>query len=479
MILPTLVGPPYRTMARSADPSECVNWMVEPVSDSNAQAPAVLNPTPGFTAYETLSPGPIRATFLSHDNRLFVVSGFNFYEVLSAGGSTLHGTVALDSNPATMCSNGAAGGQVFITSGDKGYLFDLNTDTLSTVLASGAAQGAYLRNVFIALNTDLSLIRLSEIDDGSTWDPTQFAQRSLAADPWVSMKVVNSECWLLGDRTSEVWAYQGTFPFPFSPIPGAFFNVGCAAPFSAEIVSSVLVWVAQDSQGIGTIVRANGYAAERISTYPVEFAIQGYANLSDAQAFAYQELGHAFWVCNFVDGGRSWGWDLSTGLWHERGYWNTTTAAYEALRVGTHCQGFTGEHVVGDRVSGQLYTMSSLVSTDVDGSGIRRLRVFRGFDDEQKLIAVHRLQIEAQMGIGLSSGQGSDPQIMLQVSRDDGQTYGPERWRDLGKIGEFNVRAFWLRLGQARSAAYRAVVSDPVYPITLIRCTAEASRGLS
>jgi hypothetical protein len=261
MILSGLVGPSYRSLSKNADPAECINWYLEATEDGNAKAGAVLYPTPGFTVYLNLTPGPVRAMFQSHDDRVFVVSGFNFYEVLSTGTATLRGTVSMDGNPATICSNGAAGGQLFITSGDLGYCYDLTTNTLTTVLASGASQGAYLNNVFIALDVDLSVIRLSEIDDGSTWDPTQFAQRSYAADPWVAMEVVNSELWLLGSRTSEVWTNQGLFPFPFAPIPGAFFNTGCGAPFSVGIVDSVLVWVAQNAQGDATIVRANGYAA--------------------------------------------------------------------------------------------------------------------------------------------------------------------------------------------------------------------------
>ncbi|NQW05095.1 MAG: hypothetical protein HQ485_13895 [Acidobacteria bacterium] len=479
MILPTLVGPSYRSMSRTADPSECVNWYVERVEDANAKAPAVCYPTPGFTAHLDLTPGPIRAEHQAYDGRVFVVSGFNLYEVLSTGTSSLRGTVSVDTNPATISSNGAAGGQLFITSGDVGYNYDLATNVLSVVLASGAAMGAYLNNVFISLDTTLSTIRLSDLDDGTTWDPTQFAQRSLAADPWVSMTIVNSEIWLLGEVTSEVWANQGLFPFPFAPIPGAFFNTGCAAPYSAAVVNSTLIWVAKNDQGDGMICRGNGYAAERLSTHPVEFAIQGYANVSDAVTFTYQEMGHAFWVCSFVDGKRSWCYDVVSGLWHERGFWNVTTSSYEASRVMYHCQSFSGTHLVGSRLDGQTYLLSNSVATDVDGTGIRRLRVFRGLDAEQDQVAYPWLQIEMQSGVGIATGQGSDPQAMLQMSKDGGYSWGAERWEPMGKIGEYLVRTVWRRLGQARNAVFRLVVSDPVYPVALIQAIVKPIRGAS
>ena len=479
MILPGLVGPAYRSASRTADPAECVNWYVEALPDANAKAPARLCPTPGFTADVNLTPGPIRASFVAYDGRVFAVSGFNFYEILSTGTTTLRGTVAIDANPATISGNGAAGGELFITSGDKGYCYTLGTNTLTTVLAAGARMGAFLSNVFIALDTDLSLIRISDIDDGLTWDPTQFAQRSLAGDGWESMTVVNSEIWLLGSLTSEVWVNQDLFPFPFAPIAGAFFNTGTIAPWSAKAVDSVLCWVAQNAEGEGSIVRAQGYTAVQISTPPVDYAVQGYANLADAIAFSYTEEGHKFWVCNFIDGGRTWAWDLTTGLWHERGYWNPLTSAFEALRVGTHSMAFN-DHLVGDRVSGQMYVLSNAVATDVDGAGIRRVRQFRGLDDEDSYVFYPWLQVDMEVGIGLATGQGQTPQAMLQVSRDNGFTWGAELWATIGAIGTHSTRVVWRRLGRARNAVFKLVVSDPVYPVTLLRAIArDVVRGTS
>ncbi len=467
MLLPGLVGPSYQSASPAADPAECVNWYLEEMPDANAKSPNRLNPAPGFTEFSNLSPGPIRANFFTPDERLFVVSGFNLYEVDSAGTPTLRGTVAVDGFPATICSNGAAGGQLFITSGDVGYCYDLTTDTLTTELLSGARIGAYLNNRFLALDWDLSLFRASGIDDGTDWDPTLFFQRSLAADPWVSMKVVNSELWLLGTLTGEVWAPDEVQIF--APIPGAFFNTGCGAPFATETINSILVWVGQSTEGSNTIVRANGYEAQRISTHPVEAAIQSYINTSDAVSFSYTSEGHGFWICNFIDGAHTWCWDSVTNLWHERGYWNPELAAYEALRVQSHCLGFSKMHIVGDRDSGVLYAMDDQVATDVDGSGIRRKRIFRGPEAQWRNVFVPRLQVDMQAGIGTATGQGQNPQAMLRVSRDGGRTWDSELWEPIGKMGQYGAASIWRRLGQARNFVFEFVTADPNYPITLFR----------
>jgi hypothetical protein len=78
-----------------------------------------------------------------------------------------------------------------------------------------------------------------------------------------------------------------------------------------------------------------------------------------------------------------------------------------------------------------------------------------------------------EQGVGLITGQGSDPQVMLQFSDDGGRTWSSERWRSLGRIGEYRTRTRWLRNGSARDRIYRYAMSDPVRR-NLILATTEA-----
>ena len=60
------------------------------------------------------------------------------------------------------------------------------------------------------------------------------------------------------------------------------------------------------------------------------------------------------------------------------------------------------------------------------------------------------------------TSQGEDPQVMLRWSDDGGQTFGSEHWRSAGKIGEYNRRVRWDRLGTGRRRVFEAIVSDPI-----------------
>jgi hypothetical protein len=65
--------------------------------------------------------------------------------------------------------------------------------------------------------------------------------------------------------------------------------------------------------------------------------------------------------------------------------------------------------------------------------------------------------------MGKTTGQGVDPQIMVQVSRDYGKTWSPERWVSAGKKGEFDRRVILRQLGQFRAGGYvKLAVTDPV-----------------
>jgi hypothetical protein len=466
----------YRATSVNFACDVCINLYPEAAEVPGTRTPNWLAPCPGFTPYLTLSPGPSRAMF-SQNGRTFAVSGFNFYEINTDGTSTLHGTVAVNANPATICSNGDGGSQLFICSGETGYCFDLGSNTLTTELASGATMCDFLDGYFLVLDAATSTLLISVLYDGTSWDPTQFAQRTQGGDHWVAMKVVHSDIWLLGTQTSEVWSDVGTFPFPFAPRPGAFFQEGCAAPFSLNQLHDTLFWLSQSDQGAGQVMRAEGYAGTRISTFPIEQAIQGYGTIADAQSFTYQQNGHHFFVLTFPSANATWCFDAATGLWHARGQWNPTTFSYDAYPVITHCNPSNNQQLVGNRLTGAIYTLDPAVSTDVDGTGIRRQRRFLIESPNQHYVFYSNLQIYAESGVGLMTGQGRDPQLIIRWSKDGGHQFVGERWCGLGASGQYGFRSM-LRgvIGRARNMVFDVVCSDPV-PLRLLSASVDVTEG--
>lgn len=69
---------------------------------------------------------------------------------------------------------------------------------------------------------------------------------------------------------------------------------------------------------------------------------------------------------------------------------------------------------------------------------------------------------------------GVDPQVMLQISRDNGRTFGAEKWTSIGKVGQYGKRAIWRRLGSARDFVFQLTVTDPV-KFTIVHASAVKS----
>jgi hypothetical protein len=83
--------------------------------------------------------------------------------------------------------------------------------------------------------------------------------------------------------------------------------------------------------------------------------------------------------------------------------------------------------------------------------------------DLNQWVYISRFELIMQAGNGLSTGQGSDPVVLLRISRDGGQTWGTELQMGTGKIGEYRARAFVNRLGRSRNTVFELSSSDPVF----------------
>ena len=157
---------------------------------------------------------------------------------------------------------------------------------------------------------------------------------------------------------------------------------------------------------------------------------------------------------NFPSQGKSWLFDASSNLW---------TILESGLSGGRHrgeiLADFLNKPRISDYTSGDVYTLSPDVYTD-NGVTIPREIISRHLNPSGGRIAIHKLQIDVETGVGLEDG--IDPQAMLQISKDNGHTWGYEKWTGMGSIGGFLRRVIWRRLGISYDWTFRFRVTDPV-----------------
>lgn len=453
-----------------ADLERTMNWYPEPNQSPASPHPASLYPCPGQENYVTVSDINCRALF-AMAGRCYAVMGAHVYKVLDTNSASIvtGGTVTNDADMASIASNGDAGAQLLIGSGTNGYLLTIATNTLTAVanLAGITSSVGMIDGYFLAFNAATSTFYISELNDGATWDLTQYAQRSIAPDPWVSMTVdSNRQIWLIGEQTGEVWYDAGTSPFPFQPVPGSVFGFGTCAPASVKLVGSSMMWLSQNSNGAGQVIGANGLVPERVSTYAVETAIAGYARtvgITDAEAVTYSDQGHTFYCLTFPAANATWVYDLTTRLWHERGVWDTATGTYGVWGPRNHAYAF-GKHLVGDRGTGMLCEMDTSFTSECNGDLIRRLRIPPPLwvNPQSRRMFVSRFQLLMEPGLGTVSGQGSDPQVLLRTSTNL-KTWSSSQSVTAGVLGAYSTNVYWTRLASSTQMwVPEIVVTDPI-----------------
>jgi hypothetical protein len=457
-----ILGQAYVARSVNAADSRMVNLYPEPLPTPEGKTGGFLNRAPGLRKLATVGTGPIRGLWAYGDYG-YAVSGDRLYRVDATWNVQPIGPIA-GTGPVSMVDNGR---QLFIATNPISYIYDATSETLAQITDidfPGAVTVGYLDGYFIFQEPNSDRFWTSELLDGTQIDPLSFASAEGMPDTLVSLFVDHREVWLFGTQSVEVWYDAALEGFPLARIQGAVNEFGCAATYSVAKMDNSLFWLGADARGHGVVFRANGYAGQRISTHAVEFAIQSYATMSDAIAFTYQQDGHSFYVLTFPSAQATWVYDAATGAWHERaGFANG-----QFIRHRANCQMFFSEEVVvGDFENGNIYAydLDQFSDGDFAQKWLRSWRALPTGQNNLKRTAQHSLQIDMQTGVGLNTGQGNNPQVMLRWSDDGGHTWSNEHWMSAGKIGAYGTRAIRRRLGMTmklRDRVYEISGTDPV-----------------
>lgn len=456
-----ILGGSYVARSVNAADSRMVNLFAEGVPEGGKE-PAFLNRAPGLRLLATVGTGPIRGLWRM-GNYGYVVSGKSLYRLDSTWNSLFIGNLSGD-GPVSMADNGT---QMFIACNGPSFIYNATTEEFAQIADPdfpGAVTVGYLDGYFVFNEPESQKVWVTSLLDGTAIDPLEFASAEGSPDLLVALVVDHREAWLFGTNSVEVWYDAGATDFPLQRIQGAFNEIGLAAAYSVAKLDNGLFWLGADSRGQGIVYRSNGYTGKRISTHAVEWQIQQYGDISNTIGYTYQQDGHSFYVLVFPDHDTTWVYDVSTELWHERAGFHEG----QFVRHRGNCQmAYNGEVVIGDFENSNVYAFDLNVYAD-NGSIQRWLRSWRALPtgkNDLNRTAQHTLQLDCETGVGLNTGQGSDPQVMLRWSDDGGHTWSNEHWSSMGKIGQYGYRAFWRRLGMTmkiRDRVYEVSGTDPV-----------------
>jgi len=410
-----ILGSAYVARSVNAADARMVNLFPEAIPEGGKE-PGFLNRAPGLRLLANMGDGPIRGLW-QFGGYGYAVSGEVLYKIDSIWNASAVGTVSGSSGPVSMADNGT---QLFIACNGPSFIYNsltLSFAQITDVDFPGAVTVGYINGYFVFNEPNSQRIWITTLLNGQSIDPLDFASAEGSPDGLVSLIVDHREIWLFGTNSVEVWYDAGSSPFPLVPVQGAFNEVGCIAAFSVAKLDNGLFWLGSDARGQGIVYRANGYAAQRISTHAVEWQIQQYENLSDAIAYTYQQDGHSFYVLIFPSANATWVFDVATSLWHER-------AAFingSFTRHRSNCQmSFSNEIVVGDHELGNIYAFDLDVFSDA-GAVQKWLRSWRALPvgtNDLKRTAQHSLQLDAETG-AINSSVTTTPVIVDTSNPND------------------------------------------------------------
>jgi hypothetical protein len=430
-----------------------------------------------------------------------------FLNVTSGAGFTVQ-RVEILSVSANVATFAAALGSTSSTGGhatqDYGYL--------------AAVMGAYVSGYFVALVPDSKRWYISNPLDPLTWDPLDFAEKTGSDDVTVpAIWADHDEIYVFGYKTIEVWRNtgNGVGGFPFEQDPGATVQQGVTAPWAICSLSGGVAMLGEDGRGRGCAYLLRGFQPTRVSTFGVEQAWARYTDISDAEAFAYSEAGHEFWVINFPTANATWVYDATTNQWHERA-WKHVAGLAGHLSIN----GRVATYVSGDHFTEQAYTISigsvthyvsphyqagvfdntklildtdggvqvnvaytavtldrirqrvfgwwisiaiagdwesgilyrqSLDYFDDNAANIVRRRVAAPVSDEEKRMFGKRFQLECESGNGAMTP-------VLDWSDDRGKTFGTPHAGAVSAQEDNSIRFLWRRLGKWFHRTWRVTI---------------------
>ena len=419
-------GPAYRSQSVSADCQVLMNLYLESIESGVGKSAMALYRTPGLKLLYDIggNAGFHGNGLITAQGRTFGAVGSNFYELFSPAtvpNFMVRGAIANDSTPVYMAANQT---QVLIVSAGVLYVFTLATNAFAQVPAFNGTTGLlgipsqviYADGFFFCLFANSNQIQASNLGDGSTWQGV--AQTAVSVFPDNVSAIFENQrlLWVFGPNATQPYYDAGDFPFPYDVIQGAKIEQGIAAPASPVRADNSIFWMGQDERGSGIFWRANGYTPQRVSTHAMEYEWSTYATIEDCVTYSYQEQGHTFVVLQFPTAQRTWVYDIATGTWGQRGFWNTQTALFTMHRAFCHTLNF-GLHLVGDPTTGAVYQQSSTIFSDF-GNPIRRIRRAPHIAKEEARIFHHELQVAVETGLGPTFQGAAVPTIvpMLDAS---------------------------------------------------------------
>lgn len=398
-----------------------------------------LRRTEGLTQYRTVLPdGPVRSNLLVNAGLIYFISGTTLYAHIPGNGTLINGTVG-GSGRAKLVANAVPGGSEIIILNGAGDTY-LYSTALGLTLLTGTDNFFTSSSVTI-LNERFWFIRdgtnqffASDVSDGSTYNALSFASAEESPDNAVACIAKKSALWILGSETTEYWQSIDNDTLPVRRVNGASKEWGILAIDSLAEINDNFAFLADDR----TVRMMVGTQLVKISDLDFELKVKGngtatfpgFSSVTDALGFFVDGPVHSVYYLTFPAEGYTWGYDVNTGMSHEResegmGLWRVNTATK-----------FNDKIICGDWLEAQLWVLDPNNKTE-NGATLRTKLVTPTISFEYDITIP---LIEIDMEVAQTTDPTADPKMIVYYTKDGGNTYTNKGHISLGKFGVHRKR---------------------------------------
>lgn len=469
-----LFGLSTESYSRTISAQKRINCFVEMRKEHEKTALALIG-RPGLDPFVTGLSNPVRGMWAVNSLAtplVFFVEADQLYAADQSGVLYTIGNISTSSGNVSMADDGK---WLVLVDGTYGYYYNMLTPAGITTITDGnftttpttvTWQDTYF---IVTSSSQTKQFQLSSNSDPSTWPAVNINFAGSGQGKLRAGISDHSILNLFGDTYTEFWQDTGSPDFPFALIPGAAQQFGLAAAWSLAKFDNSLVGLFQDNSGNVNVSRMSGFSLKKLSDSDMDMTFQGYNVVSDACGFAFTMSGHAFYVINFPTMQESWMYDANGGTWTQ--IQDTTGNHFWGLKYAT----LQNKLLVSDHRNGNIYQFSMTTYTD-NGSPLPMEIQTRHIWDDDRYIGINWIQIDVQSGTGTAVGQGANPVMDLQVSKDGGNTFYSVGFSKIGPVGEYTQRVIWNSLGAARDWVLKLRVTDPVKRV-ITGASAEIIKG--
>lgn len=296
------------------------------------------------------------------------------------------------------------------------------------------------------------------LDDYGT---QQYFNAETSSDNVQAIAAIGANLYLFGSKTVEIWQ-RGANEYETWIRTSYTTNAsnGIQSTASIATVGSVLYYLGSGESYAKGIMRVEGANYTKISDDWLEAKLL--QETSDSvYAFAYAVGSHNFYVLQLPTVGETWVYDSDTQQWHQRVSRDKVSGMPIQWRVAA--MSWFGGQFLAYCHDGCVYTHSDEYWYEdyADEKSIPMTRYRQGpviVNDNMPFI-FNELAIECN--VGTWGTYDVAPKMLLEVSKDGGETWGNVRSCSLGKAGQYSYRCRFHNLGLNRLCVLRVTYSHP------------------